>query len=81
MQTDSERLTQKSTPYLLNLATKADVTTSSGYEYFGSSTRFARSVSSTAAVTALYRVGAERKRIDGSSRFVMNDVFTLAPFS
>ena len=55
--------------------------TLSGYVYFGSSFLFCFWSDSTASVTALYSDGAERKRSDGSSRLVKNDVLTLAPFS
>ena len=81
MPSDSATGTLNSMPRRDRAPTHADVMMCGGYEYFGSDLRSVRVNSSTPSDTMAYSLGADLKRMLRSSRFVRNDVFTLAPFS
>ena len=81
MPSDSATGTLKSMPSAESLPTHGLVMICGGYEYFGSCFFSVFVNSSTPSWTMACSFGAERKRMPFGSRFVRNDVLTLAPFS
>ena len=81
MPSDSSTGTLKSMPSADSLPTHGAVMMCDGYVYFGRVLRSPLTNSSMPSWTMACSLGAERKRMRLSSRFVRKDVFTLAPFS
>ena len=81
MPSDSATGTTKSMPRRDRMPTHVEVMMCGGYEYFGSCFFRVFVNSSMPSCTIAWSFGAERRRISFGSRFVRNDVLTLAPFS
>ena len=81
MPSDSATGTTKSMPRRDSALTHELVMMCGGYEYFGSDLRSVFLNSSEPSWIIAYSLGAERRRMPFGSRFVRNDVFTIAPFS
>ena len=81
MPSDSSTGTLNSMPRRDSMPTHELVMMLGGYEYFGSCFFSVFVNSSMPSCTIAWSLGAERRRMPGGSKFVRNDVFTLAPFS
>ena len=81
MHSDSATGTLNSMPRRDSAPTHVEVIMCGGYEYFGSCLRRVFVYSSMPSCTSSYSLGADLSRTPSGSRFVRNEVFTLAPFS